>query len=286
MAADPRKTDESNKRRPSSAPKTSDMTNIPKIVLEDKDRGDPDVCVVSPYQTDMGLPAASMPNLALDRFGENNSDGGSDSKLGVFCSPRMTRRSVDLDVSNRDPNKKDMEWLEAFDQSNSLRVLSSSSRVGSAISLNSECTARSIGLISNDSSSDSTSMSERFVEPTGEKAAQLRRLMSYPEDRTSVDSGVTRASQSCANLKAAQKESLDRGDITEAKLCLLPSESTETYSLDDDELPNDKSFEEVYDEAYRQHIVCYKRGPKSFRDGRIRQWLQDMDKTPQKEVSE
>ncbi len=298
MASDHRRADDINKRRPASAPKTSEMTNIPKIVLDDKERIDQDVCVLSSRsQADMGLPVSSMPNLALDRFSENNPDG-SDSKLGVFCSPRMTRRSVDLDVSNRDPNKKDMEWLEGFDQSNSLKVLSSSSRTGSAISLNSDYTARSIGLISNDSSSDSASVSDKLNEPQNEKSsAQLRRLLSYPEDRTSTDlgvsrtsqtdQGVTRTSQSCVNLKAVQKDSVDKSqDISEtAKLRLLPSDSTDTYN-DEVVLPKDKSFENVYDESYREHMVAYKRAPKSYRDGRIRQWLQDMDKNEQKEVSD
>ncbi|KAK6190040.1 hypothetical protein SNE40_001986 [Patella caerulea] len=276
MATDSRKLGE-YKRRPSSAPKTSDMTNIPKIVLDDS-RNEQD-CIPSPRATcDLGQPASSMPNLALERFTDSQFEE-SGCKLGVYCSPRTTRRSVDLDA------KKEYEWLENFDSNNSLRVLGSSSRTGSALSLNSECTARSIGLLSNDSSSDSNnSIAEKFADSSLEKQPQLRRYMSYPEeDKTDPEVGVTRSVQSCANLKGEQESSgsakTHNNDITAQKLALLPSESTDELVGD----PNSQRTDRIskFPDPSKSHIVSYKRGEKCLREGRIRRWLEDMDKGPE-----
>nr|KAG5695687.1 hypothetical protein BaRGS_022364 [Batillaria attramentaria] len=235
MAADPRR-GEVVKRRPLSAPKNTELSGIPRIVLDDRVDGDPanensktpetssvaGVTTVGfpatgdgadspeprdyvPHRcnSDIGLPTASMPNLNLAM---SLGEGAGGDKLGVYCSPRTTRRSVDLDVgSSRDPARGEYEWLD--DKSSSLRVLSASSRVGSAVSLNSVCTAHSVGLLSNDSSDEyqDNSLQDNSSSCQGER--QLRRLMSYPEEEKTPgnDAGVTpRTSYSLCNLKAAQ----------------------------------------------------------------------------------
>ena len=280
MAAEHRRADV-QRRRPASAPKTSEMTNIPKIILDDRDRAVPDVYEGSSRPTgEMGIPASSMPNLALERFMGPEGDGpdGSGHKLGVYCSPRMSRRSVDLEVSSKDPNN---EWMETFDPANTLRVLTTSSRVGSSVSLNSECTARSIGLISNSSSSDSASLSGRTHDVTNDKPpSQLRRLMSNPEDnQTDLDTITTRTSQSCVNLKAVNSAETDAFcDKIETNLSL----STDLVQHENAENKKQvlKSPEEIIDESFCSHTVAYHyhKDKKTFQDGRIRQWLDDMDK--------
>ncbi|XP_041367472.1 uncharacterized protein LOC121382058 [Gigantopelta aegis] len=282
MAAEPRRADV-QRRRPSSAPKTSDMTNIPKIILDDRDRGVPDVYegVNRPPGGEMGIPASSMPNLALERFMGPEGEGpdGPGHKLGVYCSPRMSRRSVDLEISSKDPNN---EWMETFDPANTLRVLTTSSRVGSSVSLNSECTARSIGLISNDSSSDSASLSGRNNDVTSnDKQSHLRRLMSNPEDDTAdVDTIPTRTSQSCVNLKAVNAPESDSSfcDKIETDLSLSTDLVKQENSANKRQVL--KSPEEIIDESFCSHTVAYhySKDKKSFQAGRIRQWLDDMDK--------
>ena len=309
--------------------------------------------------SDIGLPTASMPNLTLAMSlgggaGENGGSGGG-GQLGVYCSPRTTRRSVDLDVvggggglGSVGSRCGDYEWLE--ERTSSLRVLSAGSRVGSAVSLNSVCTAHSVGLLSNDSDDDYQDASlhdgcgSSVVSGGGvglglsqggaggeQRAGQLRRLQSYPErggvagEETGGEAGgvtvtvTPRTSHSLCNLKAvqdpatlgdgppgqgqgqghgpAQGHGQGRGQLTPEKLCLLPSDLDET---DDRVLPPGDGEEEeekkraerrggggggkkaahreVYDDSKKVHMVSYGKGSTSMREGRIRRWLQDMDK--------
>ncbi|XP_005106986.1 uncharacterized protein LOC101860197 [Aplysia californica] len=186
--------------------------------------------------SDIGLPAASMPNLALQlgMVGGGAMEGGKENHLGVYCSPRTSRRSVDLDINSRADTHGQYEWIETLDSSsNSLKVLTASSRVGSALSLNSECTARSIGLLSNDSDSDNdVSISEK--DKLSDKPAQLRRFMSHPEEGTSPEVGA-RPSQSLCNLKSANaSKSVDTDVIADADLDTMASSlDNTTSSLDD-----------------------------------------------------
>lgn len=274
--------------------------------------------------SDIGLPTASMPNLTLAMgLGGSGGEGSGGDKLGVYCSPRTTRRSVDLDMGPREvAGRQDYsEWLE--ERTSSLRVLSAGSRVGSAVSLTSVCTAHSVGLLSNDSDDDfqdaslhdgASSISGSGIclaaggGPTGsvsagasvsERAGQLRRLQSYPEEQDKSPgpegSGVTpRTFHSLCNLKAVQAPSVEGPrQLTPEKLCLLPSDLDEG---DDRVLPPGEDGgrgesggggkagrvkghkEGVEDGRGKSHIVSYGKGSQSLREGRIRRWLQDMDK--------
>ncbi|PVD33375.1 hypothetical protein C0Q70_04629 [Pomacea canaliculata] len=352
MAAETRLDDETRERT-KSALKSGDLTTIPRIVLDDRadttssraSAPGPDAIIINsnnssrpsmatppsgdseipappdyvPHRcnSDIGLPTASMPNLALALSLGTDATSGAD-KLGVYCSPRTTRRSVDLDVgSSRDPCRTDYpRWLE--EQTSSLRVLTAGSRVGSAVSLNSVCTAHSVGLLSNDSSDEyvdsSLGQDGSVAGSCSERSVYLRRLMSYPEDKGGQEAGPSpRTSHSLCNLKAAQ--STDRyekgsgdaqGNLTPEQLCLLPSDVDEslerprarggkgagrlviatadradegvvTVDAKKGEKKTGSEFE-VYDEKTRSWIVCYGKGSNSMREGRIRRWLQDMDK--------
>ncbi|KAL8617638.1 hypothetical protein ACOMHN_038030 [Nucella lapillus] len=276
--------------------------------------------------SDIGLPTASMPNLTLAlTLGEDG--GGGRGKLGVYCSPRTTRRSVDLDVTSRDPaSRHDYDWLE--DRTSSLHVLSASSRVGSALSLNSVCTAHSVGLLSNDSDDDfqDASINDSSISegPQGSDRAapgtQLRRLQSYPEQDHSGPNdaaGVSpRTSHSLCNLKAAQAgpalQADHRGrapgpapepELTPEKLSLLPSDVDECGSgggggggrrhtpQPGPAERRDRRVEGVKagggarqkvvggrEDVKKVHMVSYGTSANFMKEGRIRRWLEDMDK--------
>lgn len=324
-------TDDGVKKHPLSGPKPSDPNSIPRIVLDD--RADPStgsasiqantsIVVTTPASvlespsephhdyvphrcnSDIGLPTTSMPNLTLALALSRENGGSCGDTLGVYCSPRTTRRSVDLDVGpSRDPARAEYhQWLD--EQSGSLRVLTSNSRVGSAVSLNSVCTAHSVGLLSNDSSDEyqDNSLHESGISSTSvhERPSQLRRLLSYPEDTPGVESGISpRISHSLCNLKAAQahgkyegqSQSLDpisgQGLLTPERLCMLPSDVDDAEELrssggelgqGEETLRQSEAVAlEVCEDKANSRIVCYGKGSKSMRDGRIRRWLQDMD---------
>ncbi|XP_076471724.1 uncharacterized protein LOC143301367 isoform X2 [Babylonia areolata] len=300
---------------------TTSTTMTMTSVAEPKESPDGAEYIPHRCNSDIGLPTSSMPNLTLAlTLGEDGAGGRG--KLGVYCSPRTTRRSVDLDVTSRDPAARaEYDWLE--DKTSSLHVLSASSRVGSALSLNSVCTAHSVGLLSNDSDDDFQDTSINESSPRGEEqeaaagGAQLRRLQSYPEEDHAGpnDSGVTpRTSHSLCNLQAAQvgptaltaaaadspaRAHAPEPELTAEKLSLLPS--------DLDECPPDRggvppplpppgprdrrerreggkggARQKVgprgEGEVRKAPMVSYGTGSASMREGRIRRWLEDMDK--------
>jgi len=284
--------------------------------------------------SDIGLPASSMPNLAFQMDMVNiGLEGGGENHLGVFCSPRTLRRSVDLDIDSRNDKREHFEWIENIDSpSNSLRVLTATGRVGSALSLNSEC-ARSIGLLSNDSDDDidtSTSDKNRL---TDKPTAQLRRYMSHPEagaspefdgrpsqslcnlksakDKTAADAdsdttssiGVTSASLDGANnarkpVRNSDSRDQDASAVAGSEPPGVSAKSKEVFSplvLDANKRlhtrrPKHRRGSDTTDDLLlslaseegksdRARIMCYRsENTDMSRDGRIRQWLQDMDK--------
>lgn len=341
-ASDPRLLD-ITKRRPSSAPKPGDVSDIPKIILDERkeaqslsssltssahsaafpstgmnsnireaSKKEPGGNAVHSGQSagphmsvrsssDIGLPAASMPNLAVPLVpGEMST---SETYLEVFCSPRTFRRSVDLDISSKEHARSNFEWVDNLDSSsNCLKVLTSGSRVGSALSLNSECTARSIGLLSNDSDSDND-LSLTESERMSMKPSQLRRFMSYPEDSSSADL-CARPSQSMTDLKTMDNTDTDTeqdsniihgvpGAADKSGACATDASSGELLHEGRSSSPCDLRLQEKKiraqkGEIYRDRskggvsrpspMLSYKCDTHdSTRDGRIRQWLQDMD---------
>ena len=229
--------------------------------------------------SDIGLPATSMPNLALSLMaggGAGVGSTGTEAHLGVYCSPRASRRSVDLEVTAAREEARagggggggascDLRynWSSQYDSldfgspggttivssavapsssgcnTNTLRVLTSSSRAASALSLTSDCTARSIGLLSNDGDSDSDAdaslMSDAGQQGHGHQllpssrdpvkasggTAQLRRYLSHPEESVAVpgsasDVSHARPSVSLCNIKSAEASLADPVDASRA----------------------------------------------------------------------
>lgn len=274
--------------------------------------------------SDIGLPATSMPNLASQMgLPGGIANNGSENNLGVYCSPRTSRRSVDLDINSKAETRGQYEWIETLDSSsNTLKVLTASSRAGSALSLNSECTTRSIGLLSNDSDSDDLSVSDKDRSIDRPTTAQFRRYLSYPEESPNPDASA-RPSQSLCNLKQADGtvnrervlrtgQSLDcsvlgRTVINDTTRRSNQSFDTQrsSFATESDEsrsfavnLDQNSVVDSVGDSDYdnvkkrlnnvglrmsggfrkSENILCYKCDTNApSRDGRIRQWLQDMD---------
>ncbi|XP_076450157.1 uncharacterized protein LOC143286470 [Babylonia areolata] len=320
IVLDDRAIDSPDPLSPSSTPVTTSTSNGPLLVMgPGRGGGRPlsggegmDTHDYVPHRcnSDIGLPTTSMPNLPLAMGMGDHHHGEGGDKLGVYCSPRTTRRSVDLEVgSSRDPGAPsgggEYEWLGG--KAASLQVLSAGSRVGSAISLNSVCTAHSVGLLSNDSSDE---YQDSFLQevsllsfpPHAQRASHLRRFQSNPEaeEKSGNDTSVTpRTSYSLCNLKAAQapaagrEQGPNRGQLTPEKLCLLPSDLDE---CEDGALPPGESESrregeegeekggskvadmEVCEDSPQAHMVSYGKGSSTMREGRIRRWLQDMDK--------
>ncbi|XP_014776553.1 uncharacterized protein LOC106873622 [Octopus bimaculoides] len=284
---------------------------VPRIMLNIVDRNDDATSIGnSKSPTDLGIPAVSLPNLSIetdssddpydDKMERTGSRDDSDHALRLYCSPRMSRRSMNLDLNLREsPNDTGYCWLSTFGTSNYLRE---GSRVGSAISLNSDCTARSIGLISNDSS-DTTSYMERLGELGGlmtQRSNMLRRHLSNPEHSQELPTCMRRNSRSWSNLKDGQPDSLpeaemersmegevtdsEKADFTDASnsphrtLPLPPSCRIDETTLPIPPQPR-RSFEEVYDTGCRSPLVRSRVGSKALQEGRIKQWLQQISKS-------
>lgn len=302
-------------------PMSERAATVPRIMLNIVDRNDDSTSIGSSKSpTDLGIPAVSLPNLSVehdesddpynDRMDRRGSREDSDHALGLYCSPRMTRRSMNLELSTREsPGDLNYCWLSTFGTSNYLRE---GSRVGSAISLNSDCTARSIGLISNDSS-DTTSYLERLGDLgglIGQRSHTLRRHLSNPEPTPEVPSCMRRNSRSWSNLKDGQPESVPEvemersmeGEQTDSEKQM---ENTEQSPLPSRTLPlppppcrleepppvlpghqqKQSPFEE-YDTACRSPLVRSRVGSKALQERRIKQWLLQISKSTDQEETE
>ncbi|KAJ8299244.1 hypothetical protein KUTeg_023304 [Tegillarca granosa] len=157
-------------------------------------------------------------------------------------------------------------------------MLGPGSRTGSAVSLTSEYTSRSVGLISNDSSSDSTQFSDK-MEQLKQKQNLLRRYVSNPEKQQSdkCDSSVQRNAKSVSNIHESCDKHITGDD--------LDSECTDS-SMGDHLLPDSlspfpsktkPSRESMDDDSCP--LVTMITDDMSVKEGRIRQWLTDIGKT-------
>ncbi|GFR60884.1 hypothetical protein ElyMa_000090300 [Elysia marginata] len=256
--------------------------------------------------SDIGLPATSMPNLALSLMSGGGVAGG-DSHLGVYCSPRASRRSVDLEITApREDGRGEtgsgtgedfrFDWSSQYEgldfsnpggnvvantvgsssNSNTLRVLTSSSRAASALSLTSDCTARSIGLLSNDGDSDSDadaslmsdtgqSLGQQLL-PSRDQAmtvksggtAQLRRYLSHPEESVGASGsasevGHARPSVSLINIKSAEANLADPVDSSRSGNNGKPTVTSDTP---------DSAAEELDNSSAKTHSeVCREKSP-------------------------
>lgn len=265
------------------------MENVPRIVLNSTEKGDGDSHGQMPHSRSAGeLATASSDSTAVSDTSGNalkprsfqcNGDTEHRTTIDIYCSPRMSRRSINLELA-RQAEQDAAFWGEGYDHAHTQNALVPGSRVGSAISLISEYTSRSIGLISNDSSSDSTQYSDR-IDAVKQKQSYLRRFYSNPEkDQPETNEKIDRNAKSWHNLCEERNNSVDFSEIerklTEESLTALQSLSTEEVSAEMEKTHNDY-YEDISDNISTDStLVTMVTGDSSLREGRIRKWLNDV----------
>ncbi|KAK3103840.1 hypothetical protein FSP39_022361 [Pinctada imbricata] len=194
----------------------------------------------------------------------NGSNSSQQNSLDIYCSPRLQRRSFNFDAST----ESNSAWTETVDSAK----LGPGSRVGSTISLTSEYTARSIGLISNDSSSDSAQFSDK-IEQIKQKQNLLRRYVSNPEKPQSdvvPDGTVHRNTKSVNNLQmetgAISVTDFDSDSMDDFIQSSEIHEQMKRHSRKD-------SFDSSVSDSRGQTLVTMVTDDISVKEGRIRQWL-------------
>lgn len=266
------------------------LQKIPKILLNTTDRGV--ICLQSQCAKtalESVAPASSMPNLALEFVSdatEENVDTCQDNnqtisrdKIEVYCSPRMLRRSMHLDPTFQDSPVDGFCWFEAYDPTSSLSLSRSVSRVGSAVSLNSEFTTHSIGMLSSDSTSDLLQQQDDKHSDVGsQKPGHLRRHLSNPESSCNHDYCMSRNTRSWTNLKEAAQGSTENHTIVENK---LTKENLNVLHLPTDNLDRSTRDQNNEEEGSDQStLVRAKTDHQSLRDLRVQQWLRDIPRAP------
>lgn len=193
--------------------------------------------------------------------------------IGLYCSPRMTRRIA------RSP--EEVPSKQAFyDTINacSLNHLDPGSRVGSSVSLNSEYTSRSVGLISNDSNSECSShhYAVGIMDASFQKHGVLKRYYSTPEkdeELLNYPSAVRRNSKSMGNMQEDMENSVSFDFGSDSTNDDNLQNVTEISCDIDDSLTTRTTLEEVPSE---KNLVTMVTGSSSLRDGRIQKWLTEI----------
>ncbi|KAL4225715.1 hypothetical protein ACF0H5_016404 [Mactra antiquata] len=229
--------------------------------------------------------ASGLPK-GMSKFSSSVADGIQESDcinaIGLYCSPRMLRKTAKS--PEEEPHKHSRLFLESVNACN-LNCLDPGSRVGSSVSLNSEYTSRSIGLISNDSSSECSHHhygAAGSMEGSTHKHGVLKRFYSTPEkdgDILTYTSNVRRNSKSMGNMQLDDLDnfvSFDFGsDSTEDN-----SRHINVPSCDIDESLEKRTAyteEDISgDVPTEKNLVTAVTGSSSLRDGRIRKWLTEI----------
>lgn len=228
-------------------------------------------------------------------------DLGQRNSLGLYCSPRMLRRSQNsVDGGHKRHSGLFTDSLNAC----SLNCLDPGSRVGSTMSLNSEYTARSVGLISNDSNSECSQNAYQagVLDGSFHKHNVLKRFYSTPEkdeDLVTYQARVRRNSKSMGNM---QKEDMhnfvsfdfgsDSTDDNQQHIDSVP-DSTESCDIDNSLAwrTGASGAEEEEEQAgaetgasNSQNLVKAVTGSMAMRDSRIRKWLVEI-RDPEENVN-
>lgn len=196
-----------------------------------------------------------------------SSESSSRSTLDLYCSPRLQRRKV----FQFDQDDLEQSFAENLVSRKSSNTLGPGSRIGSTVSLTSECTARSIGLISNDSSSDSTQFSDK-LEQIKQKQNYLRRYASNPEkNQKDSETSVQRSAKSFSNFQSESQRNSEVGsDSMEDGLCdyVTAREVQEQMRRFSVANSNDNSS---------NNLITMATDDSDMKAGRIRQWLTNID---------
>ena len=262
---------------------------VPTIVLNASPSEKAENCFLSHSRSagDLDYIAAkNEPDLKMTGKKDGNStfsssmaddihDLESRNKLGLYCSPRLPRRSVNAD--NNTGNRQSGSGLDSLNAC-SLNCLDPGSRVGSTLSLNSEYTTRSVGLISNDSSSECSQQyySHGFMDGSLQKHSVLKRFYSSPEKDDDVMHHVTNVRRNSKSMGNMQGE-------TDNCVCFeFGSDSTDDNFQTMETHPCDSASEKRTipgdsEPPTEQNLVTMVTGGASLREGRIRKWLTEIN---------
>ena len=205
------------------------------------------------------------------------SEPDSRSAIDIYCSPRTPRRSFHTDANSLQGPLQGQVGL-GLDTVETGHTLDPGSRVGSTVSLNSEYTSRSIGLISNDSC-DSNPHHSSSLDSSYQKHGVLKRFYSSPEKEEEMlhETNVRRDSKSFNNLQGENESFASfefSSDSTGPDEQPLPMESVPCQSDICDSLS--KKFLNDSDISNEGKLVTAITGDPSLRDGRIRKWLTEI----------
>ncbi|KAH3887885.1 uncharacterized protein LOC127845054 [Dreissena polymorpha] len=208
-----------------------------------------------------------------------------------YCSPRLPRRSSGLDDNPHQRNSA--AFVDALNLGG-FSFLDTGCRVGSSVSLNSEYTARSVGLISNDSNSESSQQAypSGVMDSSFQKHSMLKRYYSSPEKDDELlhyQSNVRRNSKSMGNMQEEDKQnfvSFDFGNDSMDSVSLSENVQNNTEYCDIDNSlavrtgcsrqgAEDTSESDISEHEQR-HFVTSVTGSVAMRDGRIRKWLTEI----------
>lgn len=246
--------------------------------------GDLDIAIVD---TDAYQASGKSDRPGMGKFSNSVADGIQDTDLrdvnsiGLYCSPRTTRRSA---KSTDDSTQKSGMFLESLNACN-LNSLDPGSRVGSTVSLNSEYTSRSVGLISNDSNSECSHhhYSLGIMEGSVHKHSVLKRFYSTPEkddELLNYTPNVRRNSKSMGNMQQEDLENFVSFDFGSDSTADDNFQHISGPGCDIDEsLAHRTAYtDEGASEGIHSNrtLVTAVTGGSSLRDGRIRKWLTEI----------
>ena len=264
---------------------------VPAIILNDKtdhstlshsrSTGELDMSLSDTDQSQRSLKAGKSLSGVVNSVNEPDSRNAID----LYCSPRMPRRSFHADYSSVSGPLQGQSGM-VLDSGDPGCSLDPGSRVGSTVSLNSEYTARSVGLISNDSC-DSNYHHSSLIDSAYQKHGVLKRFYSSPEKDEEMlhESNVRRDSKSWSNIQGEAESfaSFEIGsDSTGTDDQPVPMDSLPCQSDVCDSLS--KKFLNDSDISSDNNLVTAITGDPSLRDGRIRKWLTEI-KDPEESSS-
>ncbi|XP_069131633.1 uncharacterized protein [Argopecten irradians] len=258
---------------------------VPQIVLNADEKADTNSTSTIPHSRSAGELAtcmtggsgASSKSSSGHALDCNGKEAEPRNVIDIYCSPRLPRRSFHQYGNHNSHCDDDSNWLESYDPNTLPAKLGPGSRVGSAVSLTSEYTARSVGLISNDSSSDSTQFSDK-LEMIKQKQSLLRRYVSNPEKPNDIyEHQVQRCTKSVNNLHNECGQQLfvnQSNSSTEGSFADLGS-----LGGVERDLTKVRTDYAESDDGFSSSMVTMVTDELAVKEGRVRQWLTEMGST-------
>lgn len=199
-----------------------------------------------------------------------NSTLSKPSQLSVYCSPRVSRRSLARSPGSERKSRVRGQGSQSTEDSDSIEDLQSASHMSTC------ATSDYTRFTSCDRLTGGLPEPLTPEQPSG----RLRRIYSNPEAQWNSSEGALRDSKSCSDLEvpghinhAELEYRLYReGDQLLSPPALYPP--AVPHQQDDQAL----SFDQIYDQVYQRQSGSAKDSPdrQACREVRIRQWLQEV----------